>query len=237
LKEAFLSLMKKLIIIPAYNEEKNIDFVMADIRQHASDFDYVIINDCSKDGTCPLCSRQGYIHIDLPVKLGIGGCVQTGYMYAQQHDYDIAVQFDGDGQHNASCLRPMLQAMMEQNSDIIIGSRFLHCLGFQSSQMRRVGIRFLAWLIKTLNKKEIKDVTSGLRMINRKVIDDFCRYYPTDYPEPETIAACLHKGYKVSEFPVEMRERQEGPSSINTSRAIYYMVKVSLSILIYHFRV
>lgn len=229
--------MKKLIIIPAYNEERNIDFVMADISQHAPDFDYVIINDCSTDGTLSLCSRQGYVHIDLPAKLGIGGCVQTGYLYAQQHGYDIAVQFDGDGQHNAAYLNPMLQAMLEQNSDIIIGSRFLRCLGFQSSAMRRAGIRFLSWLIKLLNRKEIMDVTSGLRMVNRKVIDDFCKYYPNDYPEPESLAGCLRQGYKVSEFPVEMRERHEGPSSINSSHAVYYMIKVSLSILIYHFRI
>lgn len=229
--------MKKLIIIPAYNEEQNMDFVVADIHQYASDFDYVIINDCSRDGMSALCCLHGYNYIDLPVNLGIGGCVQTGYLYAQQHNYDIAVQFDGDGQHDAAYLDSMFQAMMEQNSDIIIGSRFLQRGGFQSSVMRRGGIKFLAWLIKVLNKKEIKDVTSGLRMVNRKVIDDFCRYYPTDYPEPETIAACLRRGYTVDEFPVEMRERQEGQSSINMPSAAYYMIKVSLSILIDYFRI
>jgi glycosyltransferase involved in cell wall biosynthesis len=229
--------MKKLIIIPAYNEEKNMVSVVAAIHQHAPDFDYVIINDCSRDGMCSLCCRQGYNYIDLPVNLGIGGCVQTGYLYAQQHNYDIAVQFDGDGQHDAAYLEPMFQAMMEQNSDIIIGSRFVQHQGFQSSAMRRGGIKFLSWLIKVLNKQEIKDVTSGLRMVNRKVIDDFCRDYPTDYPEPETIAACLRKGYKLDEFPVEMRERQEGQSSINTPSAAYYMIKVSLSILIDYLRI
>ena len=228
--------MKKLIIIPAFNEEKNIDFVVADIRQHATDFDYVIINDCSKDGMSSLCFRKGYNYIDLPVNLGIGGCVQAGYLYAQQHDYDIAVQFDGDGQHDAAYLNPMFQAMMEQNSDMMIGSRFLQQRGFQSSVLRRGGITSLSWLIMILNKRKIKDVTSGLRMVNCKVIDDFCQYYPPDYPEPETVAACLRKGYQVDEFPVEMRERQAGQSSINMPRAAYYMIKVSLSILIDHFR-
>ncbi len=223
--------MKKLIIIPAYNEEKNIDFVVADICQHAPEFDYVIINDCSRDKMNSLCRRQGYNYIDLAVNLGIGGCVQAGYLYAQKHDYDIVVQFDGDGQHDATYLNPMFQEMMKKNSDIIIGSRFLLRQGFQSSAMRRGGITFLAWLIKVLSKKEIKDVTSGLRMVNRKVIDDFCRYYPNDYPEPETLAACLRKGYQVDEFPVEMRERHEGQSSINIPRSVYYMIKVSLSIV------
>ncbi|MDX9871106.1 MAG: glycosyltransferase family 2 protein [Clostridia bacterium] len=228
--------MKKLVIIPAFNEEKNIDFVVADIRRHAPEFDYVIVNDCSKDGMRSLCRRQGYNYIDLPVNLGIGGCVQAGYLYAQRYGYDIAVQFDGDGQHNAAYLGPMYQAMIELNSDMIIGSRFIRRQGFQSSAMRRGGIAFLSWLIKCLSKKEIKDVTSGLRMVNRKVIADFCRYYPNDYPEPETLAASLRKGYQVDEFPVEMRERQGGASSINTARAVYYMVKVSLSILIDYFR-
>lgn len=228
--------MKKLIIIPAFNEEKNIDFVMNDICRCAPGFDYVIINDCSRDGMRSLCRRRGYNYIDLPVNLGIGGCVQAGYLYAQKHDYDIAVQFDGDGQHDAAYLEPMYQAMTEQNSDIIIGSRFLQRQGFQSSTMRRGGIRFLAWLIKVLNKKEIKDVTSGLRMVNRRVIDDFCRYYPNDYPEPETLALCLRKGYQADEFPVKMRERCEGRSSINMPRSVYYMIKVSLSILIDYFK-
>lgn len=224
--------LKKLIIIPAYNEEKNLDFVIADIQSNAPDFDYIIINDCSTDQTRALCDAKGYHCIHLSQNLGIGGCVQTGYLYALRNDYDIAVQFDGDGQHDASYLEPMLSAMQEESADMIIGSRFLIKQGFQSTQMRQIGIRFLSCLIAFFHKKRIKDVTSGLRMVDQGIIQDFCQYYPADYPEPETLALCLRKKYHIVEFPLTMRERQEGESSITLTRSVYYMVKVSLSIII-----
>lgn len=224
--------LKKLIIIPAYNEAANLDFVVKDIQTHASDFDYIIVNDCSTDRTKALCAEKKYRCIHLPQNLGIGGCVQTGYLYALRNNYDVAVQFDGDGQHDASYLRPMLAAMQEKQADMVIGSRFIEKKGFQSTQLRQLGIRFLSRLISLFNKKQIKDVTSGLRFVNRRIIADFCDYYPSDYPEPETLALCLRKNYHIIEYPLTMRQRQEGQSSITLTRSVYYMIKVSLAIII-----
>ncbi len=223
--------MKKLIIIPAYNEEKNIDFVISDILDHAPEFDYVIVNDGSTDGTEELCKIRGYNVINLPINLGIGGCVQTGYIYAKKYNYDIAVQIDGDGQHSAKHLNEMYKLFVKDpDIDMVLGSRYIENEGFQSTGARRFGIKLLSNLIYLFNKKRIKDVTSGLRMVNRRLIDMFAKYYPSDYPEPETIALVLRRGCKIKETPVIMRERQSGKSSINPKDSIYYMLKVSLAI-------
>lgn len=224
--------MKKLVIIPAYNESKNIVKVIEDIQLNAPDFDYIIINDCSKDNLKEVCETRGYNIINLPVNLGIGGGVQTGYKYARDNGYDIAIQFDGDGQHDAKYIHKMLECLEERQADMVIGSRFIDKQGFQSSICRRMGIKFLSYLIKHITGKRILDVTSGFRIINKKVINEFCTYYPKDYPEPESIVSVLRKGWKIEEIPVEMKEREEGKSSINLMKSIYYMIKVSLAILI-----
>ncbi|MGB4437727.1 MAG: glycosyltransferase family 2 protein, partial [Sedimentibacter sp.] len=168
--------------------------------------------------------------------LGIGASVQTGYIYALEKGYDIAVQFDGDGQHDAKYLNQMYDKMLETGSDMVIGSRYIIKEGFQSTALRRTGIMALSRLIKVLHKQEIKDVTSGFRMINKKVIEAFVHYYPYDYPEPETIAFCIRKNYKITEIPVMMRARNEGNSSINSFQSVYYMLKVGLSIIIDYFK-
>ena len=224
--------MKKLIIIPAYNESVNIKYVVDDIRANACDFDYVIINDCSTDYTKEVCLKNGYNVINLPVNLGIGGGVQTGYKYALEHDYDVAIQFDGDGQHDASYIETLFKYLNENNLDMVIGSRFIDKQGFQSSLTRRMGINMLSNLIKMLTGKRVLDVTSGFRMVNKNVIRMFCEYYPKDYPEPESIVDVLRQGGKIGEVPVQMRERQNGKSSINLLKSIYYMIKVSLAIVI-----
>ena len=221
-----------LIIIPAYNEEKNISKVINDIKNHVKNFDYVIINDCSTDKTKEICEKNKYNVINLPINLGIGGGVQTGYLYAKKEGYNYAVQFDGDGQHDAKFLDSMLSVIKKESFDMVIGSRFINNIGFQSSLTRRTGIKFLSWLIKLIGKQEVKDVTSGLRIVNKKLIHEFCDYYPIDYPEPESISYCLRKKYKIKEIPVIMHERENGESSINTIKAIYYMIKVSLSIIV-----
>lgn len=226
------SILKKLIIIPAYNEAKNIEKVIKDITEYAKDFDYIIINDCSTDNTKEVCLKNNFRFLNLPINLGIGGAMQTGYKFAQEYHYDIAVQFDGDGQHDARFLNKMFENLQQNSLDMIIGSRFISKEGFQSSFLRRMGIQFFGSLFKFLYHQEITDATSGLRMVNRKVIDDFCRYYPKDYPEPETISSCLRKKYKVSEISVEMKEREYGESSINFRKSIYYMGKVTLAIFI-----
>lgn len=225
-------LKKKLIIIPAYNESTNLIHVVEDIEKNAPDFDYVIINDCSKDDTEHICKDNNFNYVSLPINLGIGGGMQTGYKYAQRHGYDVAVQFDGDGQHDASYLGALLKEMEDTGADMVIGSRFINKEGFQSSFTRRVGIRFFEKLIKIVSGKRITDATSGFRMVNRKIINEFCEYYPKDYPEPESIVAVIRNNYEVKEVPVLMRERMGGTSSIVNYKAIYYMIKVTLAITI-----
>ncbi|EHI69841.1 glycosyltransferase family 2 protein [Streptococcus ictaluri] len=223
--------MKKLIIIPAYNESSNIVGTVQVIQKDAPDFDYVIINDCSKDNTLEICQNNGFNVVSLPINLGIGGAVQTGYLYAKKNGYDIAVQVDGDGQHNPSFLQYMLQEMINSKVDMVIGSRFINNEGFQSSFARRVGIKYFTWLIRLVTAKKITDATSGLRMINRPLIERFSDNYPDDYPEPETVVDVLISGYKVKEVPVIMNERQGGVSSISLTKSVYYMIKVTLAIL------
>lgn len=224
--------MKKIIIIPAYNEEENIERTVEAIKKSAQSFDYVIINDCSTDGTRKICEEKGFNIINLPINLGIGGAVQTGYKYAYENRYDVAVQVDGDGQHDPEFLNIMAEYLTEHKVDMVIGSRFIEKKGFQSSVTRRMGIKFFSGLIKILTGKKITDPTSGLRMIGRNVMEIFSRDYPRDYPEPESIVAVLRKNLKVEEIPVAMLERKGGISSISPKKSIYYMVKVTLAILI-----
>ena len=223
--------MKKIVIIPAYNEISNIRTTVQDILDHAPGFDYVIINDCSQDGTMRFCTEQGMNIINLPVNLGIGGAVQTGYLYAWRNGYDVAVQFDGDGQHDASYLNEMADFLREQQADMVIGSRYIKKEGFQSSGIRQFGIRYFSVLIKLLTGKRVTDPTSGMRMVNRDVMKIYSEDYPVDYPEPESVVTILRMGKKVSEIPVIMRERQGGVSSISPRKAVYYMIKVTLAIL------
>lgn len=224
-------MLKKLIIIPAFNEASNIEKTVAAIKKDAPDFDYIIINDCSTDDTLEVCHKNHFNVVSLPINLGIGGAVQTGYRYAKEHGYDLAVQVDGDGQHNPSFLSKMSDELVDNNVNMVIGSRFLEKEGFQSSFMRRVGIRYFTGLIRLLTGEKITDATSGLRMIDRTIIDLFVRDYPDDYPEPETVVLLLNKGYLVKEIPVVMNERQGGVSSISAMKSVYYMVKVTLAIL------
>lgn len=228
--------MKKIIIIPAYNESESIQKTVEDIIVNAPEFDYVVINDCSTDNTAQICKDNKFNYIDLPINLGIGGAVQTGYRYAYENGYDMAVQVDGDGQHDATFLNKMAETMEKENADIVIGSRFIDKKGFQSSIARRIGIIYFTWLIRLFSHKTITDPTSGLRMIGKDVIKMFAYNYPKDYPEPETVVAALRRGKKVVEIPVIMRERQGGTSSINLKKSVYYMIKVSLAIIIESFR-
>ena len=223
--------MKKIVIIPAYNEISNIRTTVQDILDHAPGFDYVIINDCSQDGTMRFCTEQGMNIINLPVNLGIGGAVQTGYLYAWRNGYDVAVQFDGDGQHDASYLGEMADFLQAQQADMVIGSRYIKKEGFQSSGIRQFGIRYFSALIKLLTGKRVTDPTSGMRMVNRDVMKIYSEDYPVDYPEPESVVTILRMGKKVSEIPVIMRERQGGVSSISPRKAVYYIIKVTLAIL------
>ena len=170
------------------------------------------------------------------MNLGIGGAVQTGYLYAARNGYDIAVQVDGDGQHDPKFLSKMAEFIEAEHADMVIGSRFINKEGFQSSGARRVGIKYFTMLIKLLTGAKITDPTSGLRMVNREIIEFFAEEYPKDYPEPESVVAILRRKKKVLELPVIMRERSGGVSSISMKKSVYYMIKVSLAILIERIR-
>ena len=232
--------VKVLIIIPAYNEEANI----AEVIEHLTSLlmtgtldahlsvDYLIINDGSGDSTLEICDKKHFQYLNLPINLGIGGAVQAGYVYAARNGYDIAVQMDGDGQHDIAYLGDMLKPLLEDRADIVIGSRFLKKEGFQSSVTRRLGIKFLSFLIRLTTGKKIMDVTSGYRAVNKRFIDIYVKDYPTDYPEPEAIVtAIMHKG-RIMEVPVQMRAREGGSSSITFGKSVYYMIKVTLAILV-----
>ena len=228
--------MRKLVIIPAYNECASIQRAVDDIRRNAPGFDYVVINDCSTDGTLAVCRENKLNYVNLSVNLGIGGAVQTGYLYACQNGYDVAVQFDGDGQHDAAYLEMMAEELERTGSDMVIGSRFIEKEGFQSSGLRRIGIRYFSMLIRLLTGCQVTDPTSGMRMVNREVMSIYADSYPKDYPEPESVVAILRRGKKVTEVPVVMRKREEGRSSIKGVKSVYYMVKVTLAIFMERIR-
>ncbi len=224
--------LKILIIIPAYNEAANLLQVVENIRRHCPQCDHLVVDDGSTDDTAALCARHGICAVHLPINLGIGGAVQTGYRYAFKNHYDIAVQIDGDGQHDVSYLPDLLQPLIDQEADIAIGSRFINKEGFQSSPLRRMGIHFLSFLIRLCTGVHIYDVTSGFRAVNRRFIRLYAGQYPVDYPEPEAIIAAVMQQGAIREVPVVMRERGSGSSSIRGLKSAYYMIKVSLSILI-----
>ncbi len=228
--------MESIIIIPAYNEQDNILDVINDIEQNASGYHYMVINDGSTDKT-GLILRQNHVpHINLPFNIGIGGAVQTGYKYAFEKGYDIVIQFDGDGQHKASFIPEMISILEEGNADMVIGSRFLDKKGYQSTFIRRLGIKYFRFLIWLLSGSGVTDSTSGFRACNRKIIELFSKNYPQDYPEPESIMILKQKKLKITEVPVEMKKRARGNSSINRSLSVYYMVKVTLAIILSRMR-
>lgn len=250
--------MKTLIIVPAYNEQDNIQNVINEFRSLFpgnkvtnsvfpniesdsylidSRIDMLVINDCSTDNTENILAENGISYISAPVNLGIGGTVQTGYRFAKKYDYDVAIQIDGDGQHDMHYVPELLSQLSISDSDIkkadlVIGSRFITKQGFQSSGTRRIGISLLSFFIYLCTFKKVKDVTSGFRAINRKLIDIYANDYPEDYPEPEAIVSAVMHLCNVSEVPVKMRERSGGVSSINLKKSVYYMIKVTLAIFI-----
>ncbi|MGT2957483.1 glycosyl transferase family 2 [Streptococcus bovimastitidis] len=233
--------MKKvLLIIPAYNEEGSIEKTVAKIvafrEQHDLSFqlDYIVINDGSTDSTAQILDQKQLQHIDLIQNLGIGGGVQTGYIYALRQNYDIAVQFDGDGQHDINSIAEVVKPVLDDEVDFVIGSRFVDksIENFQSTFMRRLGINLISIAIKLTTGKKIYDTTSGYRAGNKKVIAYFAQRYPVAYPEPESIVRLLKKGLRVKEMPANMFERLEGVSSIRAFKSVTYMIDVLISILI-----
>lgn len=233
---------KVLIIIPAYNEDKSILKVVNEIKtinkKNKTDYDYVVINDGSTDETEEILVKNDINHITLIQNLGIGGAVQTGYKYAYANNYDIAIQIDGDGQHDVSCIEKIIKPIALKEADMVIGSRFIDndIDNFKSSKMRRVGINIISFFIKLVTGVKIYDTTSGMRAIGRELICDYARDYPIEYPEPISTTISLKKGYKIIEKSALMHERKEGVSSIRTWKNCYYMMNVVLSILTVGFR-
>jgi len=226
--------MKILIIIPAYNEEKNILNTIESIKKYKkSKLDYIVINDGSNDNTKKVLIDNNINFIDLVNNLGIGAAVQTGYKYAYKNNYDIAIQFDGDGQHDINYINDLINAIEKENYDMVIGSRFVgNKSKFKSTATRRIGINILSFLIKVLTKQSIKDITSGYRAVNRNLIEKFYTDYAFEYPEPITNLQVIKEGFKVKEISVKMNERKFGKSSINFYKSIYYMLNVGLSMII-----
>ncbi|MBT2763306.1 glycosyltransferase family 2 protein [Paenibacillus sp. ISL-20] len=225
--------MKILIIIPAFNEEHNITNLLDNINKFkAANIEVIVINDKSTDNTLFELIKKDVQFIDLPCNLGIGGAVQTGYKYANLHNFDIAIQVDGDGQHDPSYIEELINPIIEGRADMVIGSRYINKEGFQSTLLRRIGIRYFSRMIKLCTGQIVTDPTSGFRACNSKVISQFISYYPMDYPEPESIVSLLRTGYRITEIPVVMVKRENGQSSINKFKSIYYMIKVSIAILI-----
>lgn len=223
---------KVLIIIPAYNEEKSIKDVVNKIYENTTDCDVVVVNDGSKDNTYIEAKKTKAIVIDLPNNLGIGGAVQTGYLYAYKNNYDIAIQVDADGQHDSKYINEMVEVLKDGQADMVIGSRFIEKTSYKQTFFRMLGINITSGIIKVLTGKKIHDTTSGFRAINRDIIEDFANNYPYDYPEPCTNMEMILKGKKIVEIPVEMKQRETGVSSISPLKSVKYMLKVILSLFL-----
>jgi glycosyltransferase involved in cell wall biosynthesis len=225
--------IKILIIVPAYNESNNITKVVNDIRVENNAWDILVVNDCSTDKTKEVVENITDVElIDLCVNLGIGGAVQTGFIYARDNNYDIAIQFDGDGQHRAKEINKLIEPIINNTTDVVIGSRFLEeNKGFKSTKTRRIGILIFQFINSIIIMQKITDNTSGFRAYNRKVIEFLSCNYPMDYPEPESIILLKKNQFKIIEIPSLMNERRGGKSSISGIMNVFYMIKVILSVL------
>lgn len=224
--------MRILFIIPAYNEASNIPLVVRDIRSRLPEVDILVVNDGSTDRTEQAAIENGVHVLTMPFNVGIGGAVQTGFRYAFENGYDFAVQFDGDGQHMACEADKIIQPVLNKNADVVIGSRFLHSESYKIPLPRKIGIRYFSILNSMIIGQKVTDNTSGFRAYNRRAICFLAEHYPQDYPEPEAVVILKKHGFQIMEVPVQMQERLHGSSSIGLVRAIYYMIKVTLAILI-----
>jgi glycosyltransferase involved in cell wall biosynthesis len=216
--------------VPAYNEECCIEGVIEDISRHFPSGDILVVNDGSGDMTSDISRNLGAKVIDLPYNLGIGGAMQTGFLYALTEGYDAAMQFDGDGQHHADQIEKILKPFLSGSADLVVGSRFLSDGGFTSSVQRRIGSKILSFVVSSIIRQKITDTTSGFRVYGRKTLQFFSSVYPEDYPEVEAFILAHKKGLRIVEVPSEIGPRTGGKSSITFSEAFYYMVKVMLAI-------
>jgi glycosyltransferase involved in cell wall biosynthesis len=221
-----------LVIIPAYNEERSIGTVIKGVKTYFPKGDILVVNDGSTDLTSQRAKENQAVVLDLPFNLGIGGAMQSGYKYACERGYDVAIQVDGDGQHAPKEIRKLFENLVKNGNDMTIGSRFLGGSAYRASTMRRVGIAILSMVVSVLIRQKVTDPTSGFRAASRKAIRVFALDYPQDYPEPEVLVLLSRNGLKIEEVPVKIEQRSYGESSITNIRAIYYMIKVLLAIFV-----
>ena len=227
---------RRIAIVPALNEEESVAKVIEEIRAFDPGFDIVVVDDGSVDKTAAVARARGAYVLRLPFNLGIGGAMQTGFRFAFERGYDLAVQIDGDGQHDPRELPKILAPLVAGEADIVVGSRFTGDGAFRSSFTRRIGIKIFAWTVSAVVRQRVTDTTSGFRAVNRQGISLFAADYPHDYPEVEATVMVVKHRLRLTEVPVTMRERAGGVSSINAWASIYYMAKVLLGILVSVFR-
>jgi len=222
-----------IAVVPAYNEQGAIGAIVDEIRAFDASFDVVVIDDGSTDATATVAAEHGAAVVTLPFNLGIGGAVQTGFKYALEHGYELAVRLDGDGQHDPAELPKLLAPVERGEADIVTGSRFAGgALAYRPPLARRIGITWFAKLVSLLTRQRVTDTTSGFQALNRKGIALFADDYPSDYPEVEATILVFKHRLRLAEVPVQMREREHGESSITFLRSVYYMFKVTLALLV-----
>jgi hypothetical protein len=228
--------LRSIAIVPAYNEEGSLGQVLEEIRSVDPDLEIVVINDASTDGTAHVAGAVGVPIVNLPFNVGIGSAVQTGYQYALEHGFELAVQVDGDGQHDPREIGQLLEPILDGRADLVVGTRFVTGGGYRGTRLRRVGIRLFAAIVSLMVRQRVSDTTSGFRAVNRRALRLFAAEYPHDYPEVESIVLLSRYGLRMVEIPVQMRVRETGNSSITALRAVYYMIKVLLALFIGLFR-
>ena len=222
--------LRSIAIIPAFNEEGSLGTVLDEIRAAEPELEVVVIDDASTDGTARVAEAAGVPVVRLPFNVGIGGAVQTGYQYALEHGFELAIQVDGDGQHDPREIGQVIRPILEGRADLVVGTRFVTGGGYRGTRLRRVGIRLFAAIVSLLVRQRVSDTTSGFRAINRKALRLFAADYPHDYPEVESIVLLSRHHLKMLEVPVQMRVRETGASSITALSSAYYMIKVLLAL-------
>ena len=231
-----MSADRRVAIVPAYNEERNIGRVVEELRAFDPGMHVVVVSDGSVDRTAENAEAAGALVLRLPFNLGIGGAVQTGFRYAWERGYDLAVRCDGDGQHVPAELPKVIAPVAAGEADIAVGSRFVGGEGYRSSASRRIGIRLLATIVSAIARQRVTDTTSGFQALNRRALELFAADYPHDYPEVEGMVMTIRHRLRLVEVPVQMREREHGRSSITAFRSVYYMAKVLVALFVGLFR-
>jgi glycosyltransferase involved in cell wall biosynthesis len=228
--------LRRIAIVPAFNEEHSIAAVIAEIRAADPEFELIVIDDGSTDRTSSVAAAAGANVLTLPFNVGIGGAVQTGYQYALEKGFELAVQVDGDGQHDPGEIVSLLEPILDGKADMVVGTRFATGGGYRGTPLRRIGIRLFSAIVSLMVRARVTDTTSGFRAVNRKAIRLFAADYPSDYPEVEATVVLARHGLRMIEVPVQMRVRETGNSSITALRSVYYMIKVLLALFIGLFR-